>query len=138
MAKFKFAIVVGSNRRDSINRKLAHALVAKLVQIDNLPMYNLGVPGPTGKTLGPANRLHLPGPRLGHSVARLPNNTCARQILGDVATVVMGGEAYITSKPGLIDDATNIANERSGQLLVNQFAGLVVRVNCRETGASAA
>ena len=27
MAQFKIAVVVGSNRRDSINRKLAHALI---------------------------------------------------------------------------------------------------------------
>src|SRR6185312_16261099 len=48
MAKLKLGIVVGSNRRDSINRKLAHAL-AKLgaeafepafIRIDDLPMYN--------------------------------------------------------------------------------------------------
>lgn len=48
MAAFKTAIVVGSNRRESINRKLAQAL-AKLgsdkldftfVQIDDLPLYN--------------------------------------------------------------------------------------------------
>jgi chromate reductase len=48
MAKFKVAVVVGSNRRDSINRKLAQAL-AKLgaakadfsfAQIDDLPLYN--------------------------------------------------------------------------------------------------
>ncbi len=48
MAKFKLAIVVGSNRRESINRKLAQALVrlggaafeAKFIRIDDLPMYN--------------------------------------------------------------------------------------------------
>jgi chromate reductase len=48
MAKFKVAVVVGSNRRDSINKKLAQAL-AKLgsakadfsfAQIDDLPIYN--------------------------------------------------------------------------------------------------
>ena len=48
MAKLKLGIVVGSNRRDSINRRLAHAL-AKLgaeafepafIRIDDLPMYN--------------------------------------------------------------------------------------------------
>ncbi|PTM42054.1 NADPH-dependent FMN reductase [Bosea sp. 124] len=48
MAPFKLAIIVGSNRKASINRKLAQAL-AKLgsasftphfVQIDDLPMYN--------------------------------------------------------------------------------------------------
>jgi len=48
MAKLKLGIVVGSNRRDSINRKLAEALVklgagafdANFIQIDDLPMYN--------------------------------------------------------------------------------------------------
>lgn len=48
MAKLKLAVVVGSNRRDSINRKLAQALVhlggnafgATFVRIDDLPMYN--------------------------------------------------------------------------------------------------
>lgn len=56
------AIIVGSNRRDSINRKLARALVrladgklaARFVQIDDLPMYNYDLEG------------HLPA-----SVARL-------------------------------------------------------------------
>ena len=48
MAKFKLAIIVGSNRRESINRKLAQALSklgaaafeANFIQIDDLPMYN--------------------------------------------------------------------------------------------------
>ena len=48
MAKFKVAVIVGSNRRNSINKKLAQAL-AKLgaakanfsfAQIDDLPIYN--------------------------------------------------------------------------------------------------
>jgi chromate reductase len=48
MAKLKLGIIVGSNRRDSINRKLAQALAklggdpfeASFIQIDDLPMYN--------------------------------------------------------------------------------------------------
>lgn len=48
MAKLKLAIIVGSNRRESINRKLALALAklgegafdATFVQIDDLPMFN--------------------------------------------------------------------------------------------------
>jgi chromate reductase len=48
MAKFKIAVIVGSNRRESINRKLAQAL-ARLgrnqaafcfARIDDLPFYN--------------------------------------------------------------------------------------------------
>lgn len=48
MAKSKLAIIVGSNRRDSINRKLAEAIAklgaggfeATFVRIDDLPLYN--------------------------------------------------------------------------------------------------
>ncbi|MBN8935549.1 MAG: NAD(P)H-dependent oxidoreductase [Rhizobiales bacterium] len=48
MARFKIALVVGSNRRESINRKLAQALAKlggdkldfKFAQIDDLPLYN--------------------------------------------------------------------------------------------------
>ena len=48
MAKLKLGIIVGSNRRESINRKLAQALAklgadafdANFIQIDDLPMYN--------------------------------------------------------------------------------------------------
>src|SRR5579863_7609167 len=45
----QIAVIVGSNRRESINRKLALALIklgagkfdAKIVRIDDLPLYNL-------------------------------------------------------------------------------------------------
>jgi chromate reductase, NAD(P)H dehydrogenase (quinone) len=48
MAKVNIAVIVGSNRRNSINRKLAHALVkladsklvGNFVRIDDLPLYN--------------------------------------------------------------------------------------------------
>ena len=48
MTKFKIAVIVGSNRRESLNRRLAQALVrlgegqftASFVQIDDLPLYN--------------------------------------------------------------------------------------------------
>ena len=44
----QIAVIVGSNRQESINRKLAQALIklgagkfdAKIVRIDDLPMYN--------------------------------------------------------------------------------------------------
>jgi chromate reductase len=49
MSTFNVAVVVGSNRKDSINKKLAHALVKlgganltfDVIQIDDLPMYNM-------------------------------------------------------------------------------------------------
>ena len=48
MAAFKIAVIVGSNRRESINRKLAQALAKlgsdrlefKFARIDDLPLYN--------------------------------------------------------------------------------------------------
>jgi chromate reductase, NAD(P)H dehydrogenase (quinone) len=48
MSKFKLGVIIGSNRRESINRKLAQALAklgsdafeAQFIQIDDLPMYN--------------------------------------------------------------------------------------------------
>ncbi len=48
MAKNKLGVIVGSNRRESINRRLAQALVAlggeafdaRFIQIDDLPIYN--------------------------------------------------------------------------------------------------
>jgi chromate reductase len=48
MAQFKIALIVGSNRRESINRKFAEALAKlgggtlefKFAQIDDLPLYN--------------------------------------------------------------------------------------------------
>jgi chromate reductase len=54
MAKLKLGIIVGSNRRESINRKLAQALAqlgdgdfaAKFIQIDDLPMYNQDIEQP--------------------------------------------------------------------------------------------
>ena len=61
MAKHKLGILVGSNRRESINRKLAQALVrlgadqfdAKFISIDDLPMYNQdnenSVPAPVAR-----------------------------------------------------------------------------------------
>jgi chromate reductase len=53
MAKYRLAIVVGSNRRESINRKLAEAMArllpddfeASYPRIDDLPMYNMDLEG---------------------------------------------------------------------------------------------
>lgn len=61
MSKFKLGVIVGSNRKESINLKLAKALAklggdrfaATFIQIDDLPMYNqdheLPVPAPVAR-----------------------------------------------------------------------------------------
>ena len=54
MSKFKLGVIVGSNRRESINRKLAQALAklgagqfeANFIQIDDLPIYNQDLENP--------------------------------------------------------------------------------------------
>jgi chromate reductase, NAD(P)H dehydrogenase (quinone) len=64
-----------------------------------------------------------------------------RQILGNLGALVMGGEAYITFKAGLIDDAGTITDEgvrRFLQAFVDQFAALLVRLNVRGTAVPAA
>jgi chromate reductase len=59
MAKHKLGIIVGSNRRESINRHLAQALArlgagafeAKFIKIDDLPMYNQDLEQPVPETV---------------------------------------------------------------------------------------
>lgn len=59
LAKLKLGIVVGSDRKESINRKLAHALVrlagdafdATFIQISDLPMYNQDNENPVPATV---------------------------------------------------------------------------------------
>ena len=54
-----------------------------------------------------------------------------RQILGDLGALVMGGEAYITYTPGLIDETNTISDESTRRFLqayVEQFASLATRL----------
>jgi chromate reductase, NAD(P)H dehydrogenase (quinone) len=59
MAKLKLGVIVGSNRRESINRRLAQALVrlgagdfdATFIRIDDLPMYNQDKEQPLPETV---------------------------------------------------------------------------------------
>jgi chromate reductase len=191
MRKFKVAIVVGSNRRESINRKLAQAIArlmenrveARLVQIGDLPMYNqdLESPLPAGvarfKTeIEQADALLFVTPEHNRSLPAVLKNAIdwgarpygrnswggkpaaitgtspgaigtaiaqqhLRQILGDLGALVMGGEAYLTFKSGLIDDAGVIADEGTRKFLqafVDQFTTLLARLNGDETAARAA
>src|SRR5436190_9028954 len=191
MRKFKIAIVVGSNRRESINRKLARALArladghfaANFVQIDDLPMYNedLESPLPPGVArfkaeIEQADALLFVTPEHNRSLPAVLKNAIdwgarpygrnswagkpvaitgtspgaigtaiaqqhLRQILGDLGALVMGGEAYITFKPGLIDEADIIADEGTRKFLqafVGQFTTLLASLSGGETEARAA
>lgn len=191
MTKFNVAIVVGSNRRDSINRKLALALAKladariapKLVQIDDLPIYNQDAESPLpasvarfkseieaadgvlfvtpehsrsipavlknaidwgarpwGRTSWPAKPAAVTGTSPG-AIGSAIAQQHLRQVLGDLGMLVMGGEAYVTYRPDLIDDAGNITDEATRRFLqgfVDGFAALLARLGGREAAARAA
>jgi chromate reductase, NAD(P)H dehydrogenase (quinone) len=190
MPKFKVAVVVGSNRRDSLNRKLAGALArlgeAKLsftfVRIDDLPLYSQDLEPDLPASvvrfkseIAAADALLFVTPEHSRSIpAALKNaidwggrpygqNSWAgkpaaitgtspgaiatalaqqhlRQILGSfLGVLVMPGEAYITFKPGLVDDDGNIAEESTRaflQAFVDQFAALVAQVSVRSSAGA--
>ena len=191
MTKFKVAIVVGSSRRDSINRKLAQAiarlgdarLAARFVQIDDLPIYNQDIENPLPVSVARfkaeienADSLLVVTPEHNRSLPAVLKNAIdwgarpygrnswvnkpaaitgtspgaigsaiaqqhLRQVLGNLGATVMGGEAYVTFRPGLIDDAGTIADEGSRKFLqafVDQFASLIARLSGHDAAARVA
>jgi len=180
MPKIKVAVIVGSNRRDSINRKLAQAL-AKLgsdklafnfVAIDDLPLYNQDLeaawPNSVARfksEIAAADALLFVTPEHNRSIPTVLKNAIdwgarpygqnawsgkpaaitgttpgaigaalaqlhLRQVLGVLGVLVMGGEAYISFKPGLVDANGTITDESTRGFLkafVDQFAALAAR-----------
>jgi len=180
MTGYKIAVIVGSNRRESLNRKLAHAL-AKLgednlafnfVQIDDLPLYNQDLEAELPKSvvrfkaeISSADGLLFITPEHNRSIPTVLKNAIdwgarpsgqnswsgklaaivgtspgaigtalaqqhLRQILGVLGVLVMGGEAYVSFKPGLVDDAGSISDESTRAFLkkyLGQFSTLVTR-----------
>ncbi len=100
MAHYQIAVVVGSLRRDSFNRKLAHALTKlappeftfKLVEIGDLPLYNQDNDG------SPAE-----------SVKRLKSEISAAQGL------LFFTPEYNRSIPGVLKNALDHASRPYGQ-----------------------
>jgi len=181
MPDVNIAVVVGSNRRASINGKLARAL-AKLadrklavnfLRIDDLPMYNqdLEVPLPASVArfkaeIERADALLFVTPEHNRSIPAVLKNAIdwaarpygrnswaakpaaivgtspgaigtavaqqhLRQVLGNLGALVMGGEAYVAYKPGLIDDAdivTDAGTRSFLQSFIDRFAGLAGRL----------
>ena len=191
MSKFNVAVVIGSNRRESINRRLAEALVKlggsrlslTILPIDNLPLYNQdleaelpdsvvrfkaaiakadgvlfvtpehsrSIPAvlksaldwgsrPYGKNSWVAKPAAITGTSPG-GIGTAVAQQHLRQILGDLGALVMGGEAYITYKPELVNDEGRITDEATGvflQKFVDQFASLVAQLSHRVSQAEAA
>jgi chromate reductase, NAD(P)H dehydrogenase (quinone) len=191
MPKINVAVVVGSNRRESINRKLAHALVkladsklvANFVELDDLPMFNQDLESSLPASvqrfkseIEQASALLFVTPEHNRSIPAVLKNAIdwgarpygrnswagkpaaitgtspgalgtavaqqhLRQILGDLGAQVMGGEAHVVFKPGLIDDAHAVADTSSRQFLhsfVDQFAALASRLGNDQANARAA
>jgi chromate reductase len=181
MAKPHLAVVVGSNRRESINRKLAHAL-AKLgadrfdtyfVRIDDLPMFNQDLEGNLPAAvmrykdeIGRADGVLIVTPEHDRSIPAVLKNAVdwgarpygknswagkpafitgtspgaigsalaqhhLRSVMTGLGMILLGGEAYITFKPNLIDDQGNIGDESTQTFLqgfIDRFAFLVERL----------
>jgi len=181
MAKFKLGIVVGSNRRESINRKLAEALAklgsnafeARFIKIDDLPMYNQDLEQPTPEPvarmkaeIAASDAILFITPEHSRSIPAVLKNAIdwgarpygksswigkpaaitgtsgggigtavvqqhLRQVLGSGGGMhLMGGEAYITFKPDLIDAQGNVADESVRGFLkafIDNFAAFVAR-----------
>jgi chromate reductase, NAD(P)H dehydrogenase (quinone) len=179
MRKFKVATIVGSNRRESINRRLAHALIRlsqsdefefEFIRIDDLPMYNHDLEGersvavvrftnkvgaadaalfvtpehnrsipavlksaidwgsaPTDRNVWKGKPVAITGTSPG-AIGTAVGQQHLRQILGILGSLVMGGEAYISFRPDLIDSDQNISNEGTREFLrqyIAEFLSLV-------------
>src|ERR1700681_3455250 len=176
----KIAVIVGSNRRESINRKLAQALVklaggkfdAKFVRIDVLPIFNhdreatpptevarykddiAGAEGvlvvtpehdrsipavlknaidwgarPFGKSSWPNKPAFITATSQGPIGTALAQQHL-RSVMTGLGMFLLGGEAYIMFKPGLIDEQGSISDEGTKaflQGLVDRFSALVAR-----------
>jgi chromate reductase, NAD(P)H dehydrogenase (quinone) len=181
MANPTLAIIVGSNRRDSINRKLAQG-IAKLaegrfdvnfVQIDDLPVYNQdhesdppaavtrlkneikaadailfvtpehnrSIPTvlknaidwgsrPYGQSVWGGKIALVTGTSPGAIGTALAQETL-RTMLNFLGVVTLPAEAYITFKPGLIDDTGRITDQSTQKFLqgfVENLASLTTRL----------
>jgi chromate reductase len=190
MAKFKIGVVIGSNRRESINRKLAQALARlgsdkfsfKFLQIDDLPLYNQDLEADLPKSvarlkaeIATTDGVLFVTPEHSRSIPAVLKNAIdwgarpygknswtgkpaaitgtspgaigaaiaqqhLRQALGSgIGMHVMGGEAYITFKPGLIDAGGAIADETTRGFLkayLDQFAALLARFTVAHAAAA--
>jgi chromate reductase, NAD(P)H dehydrogenase (quinone) len=161
MRQYEVAVLVGSLRRDSLNRKLATAMTRLAppslafthVGLEALPMYNadLEADRPEGArrfaaACAQADAVFMVMPEYNRSLPAVLKNAIdwgskpsdknvwrdkpvamsgtspgaigtavgqqhLRQIMGAVGAAVLGGEAYISFKPGLLDADGNFAEE---------------------------
>ncbi|KAA2284858.1 NADPH-dependent FMN reductase [Arenimonas fontis] len=181
MDKLDLAVIVGSNRRESINRRLARALVrlagdrvqARFIRIDDLPIYNQDLePGRTPEVhrftaeLARAEAILIVTPEHNRSIPAVLKNAIdwgskpadrnvwrdkvvaitgaspgaigtavgqqhLRQVLGALGALVVGGEAYVSFKPDLVEADDRIAVEATREFLgqwLDRFLGVASRM----------
>jgi len=187
----RVAVIVGSNRRDSINRRLAQALVnlgagkfdASFARIDDLPLYNQDIEAtlpaevvrfknaiaradgvlivtpehnrsiptvlknaidwgarPYGKSVWPDKPAFITGTSPG-AIGSAMAQQHLRSVMSGLGMILLGGEAYITFKPNLIDEHGNIGDENTKKFLqgfVDRFATLVERLAPAQKRSAAA
>lgn len=181
MSQLKIAVIVGSNRKESINRKLALAL-AKLapdalsfvdIRIDDLPLYNLDLESarpavvnrftsevaacdgvlivmpehnrslpavlknaidwgskPADKNVWRDKPAAITGTSPG-AIGTAVGQQHARQILGVLGASVLGGEAYISFPPNLVDEHGNVTVESTKAFLkafIDRFASFTMKL----------
>jgi chromate reductase, NAD(P)H dehydrogenase (quinone) len=190
MAKPNVAIIVGSNRRESINRRLAQALAklgadkfdTHIVRIDDLPMFNQdlenNLPAEVVRfksELARADGVLIVTPEHDRSIPAVLKNAVdwgarpfgknswagkpafitgtspgaigsaiaqqhLRAVMISLGMILLGGEAYVTFKPNLIDAQGDISDESTRKFLqglLDQFANLVTRLATRAASAAA-
>jgi chromate reductase len=191
MTKFKLGVIVGSNRRDSINRKLAQALInlgtnefdAAIIRIDDLPLYNQDLEAALPETvvrfkshIAEADAVLFVTPEHSRSIPAVLKSAIdwgarpwgknswtgkpaaitgtspgavgtavvqqhLRSVLGDIGVLVMGGEAYITFKPELVDANGTITDENTRTFLktfLDQLAALTGKLTAKPASRAAA
>jgi chromate reductase len=180
MPKLNIAVVVGSTRRESLNRRLAEAVAKlggekanfKFARIDDLPLYNQdleaelpasvrrfkaeieaadgvlfvtpehsrSIPAalknaidwgarPWGKNSWTGKPVAITGTSPG-AIGTAVAQQHLRHVAAVLGMVVMGGEAYITFKPDLVDADGAIADESTRaflQAFIDQFTTLTAR-----------
>jgi chromate reductase len=177
----RIAVIVGSNRRDSINRKLAVALTKlapqldfNIARIDDLPLYNQDHESPLPPAVArfksevaAADGLIVVTPEHNRSIPTVLKNAIdwgarpygqsswagkptfitgtspgpigsalgqqhLRFVLGVLGALILGGEAYITFKPDLINAQGEVVDESTRNFLkgfLDRFTVLVTRLS---------
>jgi chromate reductase len=184
MAQYQVAVLVGSLRADSINRRLAAAMTRLAppslrfysVDLSALPMYNDDLEVDRTESVkqfiaecAEADAFLMVMPEFNRSLPAVLKNAIdwgsrpldrsvwrdkpvaisgtspgaigtavgqqhLRQIMGILGSAVMGGEAYVSFKPALIDAEGNVAEESTQQFLagyMERFAIFTSRLAAR-------